>query len=106
MDKAWVEGAFVGHSYILSVISQKGKRSIVVYDKANKKTYYSLIDDVDNIPISYLKNVFNNKIVQSFDIFKLLGSENKEHYSDKLKAVLNHVKETDNPILRVVTLKK
>lgn len=105
MDKVLIERAFVSDAYLLFVVSQKGKRDIVVYDKTSKKTYHSLTDDIDNMPISYLNNLYNNKIIQSFEAVNLLNSDNKYKYSDKLKSVLKNVKETDNPILKIVTLK-
>ncbi|MBN2755853.1 MAG: 6-bladed beta-propeller, partial [Bacteroidales bacterium] len=105
MDKAWIERSFVIDAYIMLVVSQKGRRNIIVYDKTSKKTYHSLTDDIDNISISYLNSVNNNKIVQCFEAVNLLNSEDKDKHSDKLKTVLKKVKETDNPILRIITLK-
>lgn len=101
----WVESTFITDSYIIFIANQKGQRRIIVYDKTKDRIYNNLINNVDHLPISFIKGIYRNRIVTSLSPFELLNYERKEDFPDNLKIMLNRIKENDNPVLRVVTLK-
>lgn len=104
-NKIWIVSSFVTESYVFFLVEQTGKRRVVVYDKKADKVYNRLTNDIDCVPITYLSEIYGNKIVTSLSVADLLECDNKESFPKDLKAILRELKEDDNPVLRIVTLK-
>lgn len=105
-NKVRIESVFVSNSFLLCIVNQQGINRVMVYDKKNDKMYNSINNKTDYVPLTFIHNIYQNKIVSNLQVLELINSDYREKFPDKLKRILKSAKESNNPILRVVTLKK
>lgn len=106
LDKVWIEKTFITKSYVLFVLSQKGVKRIVVYDKNKKTAYNTLENTLDHIPLNYVKYICNNKINTVLLASDLIDKQNFKNTPKELKNILKTLKSDNNPVVRIITLKQ